>query len=638
MFFKLAMRNVRRQIGSYLIYFITVSLTIALVFSVNNMIYSDMMEDLIEQFNEYVRPALLFVSCVLCFIMAFVLGYATQFLLRKRKKEYGLYLTMGMSRKDILSIFAGEIAITFIISLLFGIAAGLGIYQAIMVIFADFIDYIYTPGGYSLAGFSWTIFQVGGIFVVAAAISLVYLRVTKISALLQGTETGSKKVLFPGVWIAVLIGSAAVLIISAVSFLNWIQAEDFALHLGELTYIVIGLMLSLFFLPVSLIKVLFWLLLKKQCCSAHRVGRFTLRQLSSRLNSNSLMIGAISLLLAVAIVGPNICYTMNTMIDTKINSQYLYDIFLSSSSDYYQGDYGEQLEIIEEYADIDRYCLYKVYEGSSGGEEAYVKESDFKELCALSGYQAPDLNGGYLYCSQPMFYDGGWFEFTPQENGEKGCIGTLVCPAYFLAGYSFAQPWYVVPDGAAPEGTDYCTYLAIYLKSNDYDAVALREILYGQLGEYKYNAQVKERERLYQVRSIGLFLLGGLYLAAAFSLLSVALLALKVLSMVTEERGKYRVMWKLGASKRMLKQSLFIQMFLLFFMPFFAPLLLNIPLFSVVQIMFMNGVGNFSATAAVYQLVGLSGALLGVFALYFIVSYIITWHDLKKHLRTEIRS
>ena len=168
--------------------------------------------------------------------------------------------------------------------------------------------------------------------------------------------------------------------------------------------------------------------------------------------------------------------------------------------------------------------------------------------------------------------------------------------------------------------------------------MALREILYGQLDEYKYNAQVKEQERLYQVRSIGLFLLGGLYLAAAFSLLSVAALALKVLSMVTEERGKYRVMWKLGASKRMLKRSLFIQMFLLFFMPFFAPLLLNIPLFGVLKIMFMNGVESFSATATVYQLVGLSGVLLGVFALYFIISYIITWYDLKKHLRAEIRS
>lgn len=70
----------------------------------------------------------------------------------------------------------------------------------------------------------------------------------------------------------------------------------------------------------------------------------------------------------------------------------------------------------------------------------------------------------------------------------------------------------------------------------------------------------------------------------------------------------------------------------------FAPLLLNIPLFGVLKIMFTNGVESFSATATVYQLVGLSGVLLGVFALYFIISYIITWYDLKKHLRAEIRS
>ena len=44
MFFKLAVRNVKRQFGNYLIYFMTVALTVALLFAINGVIYSEKMQ------------------------------------------------------------------------------------------------------------------------------------------------------------------------------------------------------------------------------------------------------------------------------------------------------------------------------------------------------------------------------------------------------------------------------------------------------------------------------------------------------------------------------------------------------------------------------------------------------------------
>lgn len=107
MFTRLALRNVRRQIRNYLIYFITVSITIALMFAVNNVIFS-------QQLLEYmaagspVRGALIAVTVFAALVSAFVLGYATAFLLRFRKREFGTYLTMGMTRKNILLLFLLE--------------------------------------------------------------------------------------------------------------------------------------------------------------------------------------------------------------------------------------------------------------------------------------------------------------------------------------------------------------------------------------------------------------------------------------------------------------------------------------------------------------------------------------------------
>ena len=60
-------------------------------------------------------------SIVLGAVIAFVLAYATAFLLRRRKKEFGLYLTMGMTRGNILALFAGETAVTFLCSLAAGV-------------------------------------------------------------------------------------------------------------------------------------------------------------------------------------------------------------------------------------------------------------------------------------------------------------------------------------------------------------------------------------------------------------------------------------------------------------------------------------------------------------------------------------
>ena len=120
MLFKLAFRNVKRQIGNYLIYFITVSLTVALIFSINNMIFSDVIrltaESLGSAFEASTRTLLFMLSGFLSVVIAFVLGYATSFLLSLRKKEFGLYLTMGMTRGNIVTIFAGETAVNFLSS------------------------------------------------------------------------------------------------------------------------------------------------------------------------------------------------------------------------------------------------------------------------------------------------------------------------------------------------------------------------------------------------------------------------------------------------------------------------------------------------------------------------------------------
>ena len=98
---KLALRNVKRQVGNYLIYFMTVVFTVAMLFSVSNIIFSENLMKFAT--SKEIRGALICVVVFICTIVAFVLSYATSFMLKLRKREFGTYLTLGMTRKISLS-------------------------------------------------------------------------------------------------------------------------------------------------------------------------------------------------------------------------------------------------------------------------------------------------------------------------------------------------------------------------------------------------------------------------------------------------------------------------------------------------------------------------------------------------------
>ena len=89
MFAKLALRNVRRQIGSYLIYFVTVALSIALMFAVNNLSYSDRIRSLAEDSSD-VRTMFTMVTVLSCLVTSLVLSYATGFMLEADRDPRGL--------------------------------------------------------------------------------------------------------------------------------------------------------------------------------------------------------------------------------------------------------------------------------------------------------------------------------------------------------------------------------------------------------------------------------------------------------------------------------------------------------------------------------------------------------------------
>ena len=150
MFAKLAFRNIRRQIRSYLIYFVTIAMTVALMFAVNNLSYSDQVRQLADVSDD-MGTMFTMVTILACLVTALVLSYATGFMLKLRRKEFGMYLTLGMTRRNIQTLFVCETWILSALALLVGMGAGLVLYQLAAALFASILEIPFQISTYRIA-------------------------------------------------------------------------------------------------------------------------------------------------------------------------------------------------------------------------------------------------------------------------------------------------------------------------------------------------------------------------------------------------------------------------------------------------------------------------------------------------------
>ena len=143
MLFKLSTRNIRKSMQNYLIYFATLILGVAIFYVFNALGSQTVMlkvssntEEIIGLMNEAMSVVSVFVSIVLGFLVV----YASTFLMKRRKKEFGIYLTLGMGKTQVAKILVIETLLIGVISLVIGLLLGIGISQGMSVVTANLFE------------------------------------------------------------------------------------------------------------------------------------------------------------------------------------------------------------------------------------------------------------------------------------------------------------------------------------------------------------------------------------------------------------------------------------------------------------------------------------------------------------------
>ena len=123
---KLAIRNVKRSIKDYLIYIITVVMAFSLIFAFNFVSFSSDITQLSEMM-ENLKYAIIFVSCIIVFVIAWLINYTMKFMFEKRSKEFGTYMLLGIEKKDINKMFLSENIVLGLISFVISFFVGLSL-------------------------------------------------------------------------------------------------------------------------------------------------------------------------------------------------------------------------------------------------------------------------------------------------------------------------------------------------------------------------------------------------------------------------------------------------------------------------------------------------------------------------------
>ena len=143
MLFKLSLKNIKKSFKDYAIYFLTLILGVAIFYVFNSMDSQQAMLDISSSTREIIKLMLSLlagVSVFVSFILGFLIVYANNFLINRRKKEFGIYMTLGMGKWQISKIILFETILVGILSLIAGLIIGIFASQFMSVLVAKMFE------------------------------------------------------------------------------------------------------------------------------------------------------------------------------------------------------------------------------------------------------------------------------------------------------------------------------------------------------------------------------------------------------------------------------------------------------------------------------------------------------------------
>lgn len=301
MYLKLAFKNVRKSSRDFLIYFMTLTVSVYLLYTFNSLDgWSDRLELQQAQLDLFGQTAkiLQYFSVFTIVIFAFLILYANRYLIRRRKQEFGIYRTLGMSNAQVARVLIYETMIAGVSSLAVGLLAGI----VLSPLFGLMTSVIFSaPYHFSIVVFPYaiavTLVCFAAIFLIVMVCNVRMLRRQRDIDLIQGSKK-KERLRVQGKFASAVFFVLAIILLSVVYYVSVRSMEMFVVYLFPLG--VAACLGTLFFFRFVAGTILSLARANKRFYYK-KLHLFVLRQIDDKINSNYRAVSAVCVLLTISI-------------------------------------------------------------------------------------------------------------------------------------------------------------------------------------------------------------------------------------------------------------------------------------------------------------------------------------------------
>ena len=638
MLYKLSLKNIKKSIKDYVIYFFTLILGVAIFYVFNALDSQTVMMDVSSSTQELIKLMMTMLSSVsvfVSFILGFLIIYASRFLIKRRNKEFGIYLTLGMSKRKISLILFFETLFIGIISLLVGLGLGVLLSQVMSLVVANMFEANLTKFTFvfSSAACVKTIIYFSIMYLIVMIFNTISISKCKLIDLLNGAKK-TEKIKLKNPYLCIIIFIISCLVLGRAYY---IVTHGF-LTLQEVTDVMKPIIMgavSTFFILWSLSGLILRIVQSLKKYYYKGLNSFTLRQFSNKINTTVFSTTIICLMLFITICLLSACLTIKNSMNANIRELAPADAMFTVNMNmdkYYEkySDYGyndsqiqnshytakEMFELFDfnittyfkDYIEVNTYATPDLTMNHTLGSklnsirtqfpflaydtmESIMKISDYNKVAKFYGTGEYSLNDDE-YMIVADFKSMVKIRDVALQNGEViHLFGHTLKPKYNTCQDGFLEMSsqhintgiILVADNIVDEEYLVQNHLIGNYKTTDREKIIAIENNINKIdkdskaNEYLLpsgSTRLAIREATTGLSAMVTFI--GLYLGIIFLISSAAVLGLKELSESSDNKERFRMLRKIGTDEKLINKALFRQIAIFFMLPLILALIHSI--------------------------------------------------------------
>ncbi|EJT6499626.1 FtsX-like permease family protein [Clostridium perfringens] len=614
MYFKLAFKNIKKSYKNYVIYFLTLIFGICIFYTFNSIESQSVMMELNEQKQSAFMMAeqlIGYFSVFIAFVLGFLIVYANNYLIKRRKKEFGIYMTLGMENGSLSKMIFLETLFIGAISLGIGVILGIMLSQALSVLTAYMfqVDLTKFQFVFSPLGFKRTVLCFSIIYLVVLIFNFISVRKIKLIDLLTASKRNEKPTI-KNLWISVILFLVSVGILGiayykvihdGIAFASF-NALGLPILLGCIGTFIFFYSLTGFFLKVIQGNKKFYL---------RDLNMFVMKQISSKINTTFVSLSFICLMLFLAICTFSGGLGINRAINADLKDLTKFDVTFWSNS-------GENIENLLKEKNIDisniakedsnmvmydsevKYSNFLSKEGMTAMKNYFpvandndilvIGENGYNNTLKLLGKEPVNLKENQYLAVGNIDEMKKWVNESLEngnidqmkklvnkssENGKKINIsGKTLEPANKkyenINLYNFTMKGdiliFVVKDSLLEGLKPVSSRFNMMLKDNSNTKEELESIR-DQLVESQVYS-ITKKEIYDNAAGLGATMAYlGIYLGLIFIITSAVVLAIQQLTESTDNVERYRLLKEIGVDQKMINKAIFTQVGVYFMLP-----------------------------------------------------------------------